>query len=314
MHAPVGRQDSVVALMRARGHDVVQVDQPHPFTGADVVLLLRNAGWYRATCRELARTPPAQRPLVVVWHREPVLPPHAAGLPRPLINYRELAKIVLHDRRRTDVYSNSRWLRWLAQRSLPDVLVASTRGRQDYMLEQGLPARWAPLGHVPSLHGCGDLGLERDIDVLFIGGLEVPRRRRMVRALRRRGVDVMAVGGWHNPAYWGESRARFLNRARILINISRHRGDLADDRFVLGMANRALVISEPVYRPEPFEPGRHFVSATIDEMPAAIAHYISHEDERRTIVDEAHRFVIGHHTMDASVDMVLGYIAEARGG
>jgi len=293
---------------------VLEVDQPHSFTGADVVLLLRNALWFRDTCAELARTPPEQRPLVVVWHREPLPPPRAAGLPEPRLDHRELIKLFLRDRRVTDVHSNAHWVRRLAAQGLPDLLVASTRGRQEYLLDEGLPARWAPLGHVPASHGTGDLGLERDIDVLFIGALEVPRRRRALRALRRRGVEVTALGAWHDQAYWGENRTRLLNRARILINISRHRGDLADDRFILGMANRALVISEPVYRPEAFEPERHFVSATIDEMPAAITRYLSHEEERRAIVEEAHRFVVGHHTMDASVGMLLDYIAETRGG
>ena len=301
-------------LLAAHGHDAVQVDEPHPFDEADLVLLIGSALWYRHTCRELVRTPPERRPLVAIWHREPLPPARAAGLRRPLPDPLELFDVARRDRRATGENGNAWLLRRLARHGLPHVLVASTRGRQEYLLERGLDAHWAPLGHNPVHHGRGDLGLERDIDVLFLGALDVRRRRRKLRELRRHGVHVVAKGSWSDPSCWGEGRLRLLNRARILLNISRHPGNLADDRFLLGMANGALVISEPVYRPEPFVPGRHFLEAEIDAMPALIEHYLAHEDERRAIAAEARRFVLEEHTIEAAVGTMLEHVSKIAWG
>jgi glycosyltransferase involved in cell wall biosynthesis len=304
----------VTAQLRKHGHEVRQVDDDPRALDADVVLMLRNARWYPQVTGELDRRSPDGRPLVTVWHREPLPPPRASGLRRPGLNHREVAKILLRDRRITDVYSNARRLRRLARAGLIDVLVASTRARQEYLLEQGLEARWAPNGYEPSYGR--DLNLERDIDVFFVGALDIPRRRRRIRSLRRRGVDLMAVGDWHSGATWGKGRTRLLNRSKILLNIARHPGDLADTRFLLGMSNGALVISEPVYRPEPFEHGRHYVSATVDEMPEVIDHYLRHEDERRAILERARRFVTEEYTLERAVRRILGFIgaALAEGG
>src|SRR5204862_311274 len=76
-----------------------------------------------------------------------------------------------------------------------------------------------------------DLGLERDIPVLFLGAMTVPRRRWIAWLLRRAGVELTAVGDWHDPRYWGEERTRLLNRAVISLNINRFPGNFADTRF-----------------------------------------------------------------------------------
>jgi spore maturation protein CgeB len=78
------------------------------------------------------------------------------------------------------------------------------------------------------------------------------------------------------------------------------------------MANKALVISEPIYAPAPYEPGKHYVSATLAEIPEVIAYYLTHESERERIANEGHRFVTQELTLARSVSHILTLVREQR--
>jgi len=164
-----------------------------------------------------------------------------------------------------------------------------------------------PLGYDP---GYGrDLGLRRDLDALFLGEQRIPRRRHVLAGLRKQGVNLTTRGDWSDPALWGDRRTELLNRSKVVLNIQRFPSEFSGLRFVLGMANGALVVSEPVYDAHPFVAGRHFVSASVEEMPAVIRHYLEHEDERRRIADEAYTFVTRQLTMERSVSTLADLIA-----
>jgi spore maturation protein CgeB len=77
------------------------------------------------------------------------------------------------------------------------------------------------------------------------------------------------------------------------------------------MANGAMVISEPPYRPEPFVDGEHFVSAAIDEMPEVIRHYLAHPKERDIITSAAHHFVTNEVTWERTMENVVDVIRSA---
>ena len=198
----------------------------------------------------------------------------------------------------TDARSNLERLRRLTRNGFPDVLVVPHRASADTLAEHGIRADVVPIGSGP--RHCVDLGLERNIDVLFLGELRVPRRRRLLRRLCRIGLDVTAVGDWSNPAFFGEGRARLLNRSKILLNLGRFPGQMASHRFVLGMGAGALVVSEPVYGPEPFVPSEHFVSATLDELPSVVDHFLADEPERAAIAQRAPFRLRGGH--DGALD------------
>jgi hypothetical protein len=276
---------------------------------AGCVWIYGSANWYPAACRRLARTPPDKRLPVVVWHTEPLPFARSAGQKLERLRARELAKILLRDPRATDPGTNFRALRRLLDHDLPDLLVVSTREKQEFLAERGVDAAFVPMGYHPVMGT--DLAIERDIDVLFIGDLGVPRRKRILRRIRRAGVDVRAVGAWHDPAFWGENRTRLLNRAKILLNLPRHPGLLSGARMLLGMGNKALVISEPVHLSEPYVEGEHFVTAPLDEMPAAIRRYLADADERRRLTETAFRLVTEELTMSRSVSSILA-LAETR--
>lgn len=295
-------------VLEELGHDVTQVaDGAIDASPRDVVWIWGNANWYPRAMRTLAALPSERRPAVVVWHSEPLPYSKAAGLPRARLHPREIAKIMLRDARATDPYSNAWRLRELAKHGLPDVLAVTSEAQREFLSDAGIACVVAPIGYHPTLGR--DLGLERDIDVLFLGALEVPRRKRAIRALRREGIDLQAVGDWGDPRYWGEDRIRLLNRARILLNLSRHPGQYSGERLVLGMANRALVVSEPIYRPDPFAPGEHFVACGLTDMAGVVRHYLRHEDERDALARRGHAFVTTELAMSRSVNRILDTLA-----
>ena len=262
-----------------------------------------NPRWYRRTLDRIARLPRAERPRVLVWHTEPLPMPRAAGLSGQMLTTRELGKLVLRDRRVNDHYSNARFLRRLAAEGTVDVLAVATRAYQAYLEQEGVETELVPLGYHPS-HG-RLLDRERDVDVIFLGDFRLPRRRRILRRLRREGVDVLTLGDYANPDLWGEGRVELMNRAKIALNIPRLEGHLPDVRLVVAMANGALVVSEPLYLPEPYEPGVHYVEAPIERLPETIREYVADDDARRRITDEAHRFVTTELTLERSFGRLL---------
>jgi len=272
------------------------------------LVIFGNAAWYPNVCARLLGLAPERRPNVLLWHSEPLPPARATGLPMPWLNLREIAKIALRDARATDVYTNYLTIRKLHRAGIPDVLVLSSRGRQDFLAERGIPGHFAPLGCDPSMGR--DLGIARDIDVLFLGILNVPRRNRLLRSLREQNINLTEAGSWTDPAYWGENRTRLLNRAKILVNLARTPAEFSGYRLSLGMANKALVVSEPMYRPEPFVPGEHFLMAPTGEMAGCIRHYLDHESERHAITERAYVFVKEEATLMRSTERMVRLMEE----
>jgi hypothetical protein len=275
-----------------------------------LVWIQGNAAWYPAFRRRLMALPPAERPAVVIWHNEPLPPPRSAGLPLPRLSFRELAKIALRDARATDVYTNYWTLRQLHRAGLPDVLAVSANGRKRFLDERGIPSHFVPFGYDPRMGR--DLSTTRDIDVLFLGALDVPRRNRALSRLRDQGIQVTALGDWSDPAYWGEQRTRLLNRVRILLNIPRTAAEYSGARILLGLANKALVISEPILDPAPYIPGQHFVMGELDRLPELIRYYLHNETERERIVEQGHRYALEELTMERSVHRILQIVEHRK--
>lgn len=94
-----------------------------------------------------------------------------------------------------------------------------------------------------------------------------------------------------------------------MLNLARTPGEFPDIRLILGMANKALVLSEPIYRPDPFVAGQHFVSSSISEMPETIQYYLAHDTERAVISERAHRLITRDLTMEGSVRRILDLIS-----
>ena len=304
--------ERVVSYLKEAGCDVTQISgNSVVFKDYDAIILLGNAVWYPAIVRKLLSSHHDQRPVVVVWHWEPLPPPKNSGMCRPKLGLRDIAKIVLHDARANDVHTNFRYLKKLSKTGVVNVLFTSTPSRIEYLAENGIKADYAPLGY-DSDHGC-NLEQPRDLPVLFLGDLRIRRRRQVLNTLRRRGVAIEAFGDWSRAEFWGKNRTKLLNRTKIFLNLHRFAGEFSGLRMILGMANGCLVISEPMYCPGPFHQGRHFVSATVEEMPDAIQYYLSHDVERERIAREGTRFVMDEMRLETSVSLVLTAVKKRLG-
>jgi len=269
----------------------------------DVVWVQGNINWYPRARAVLARFGRRERPAVMVWHSEPLPFPRDSGFPWPRLTAREIAKIVLRDERATDVYTNYYRLRQLHRQGMIDLCVVTSRSRQQFLEEKGIPAEFVPLGFH---EGMGRLmNLERDIDVLFIGSLDDSRHRRALRFLKRKGIDVKALGSWKPGPTWGETRTQLINRAKIFLNIQRHPGQYSGYRMLLGMGNGAMVLSEPVHEPFPYEPGAHYVESTIHDMPETITRYLSDEPSRLAIAARGHGFATESLTIGRSMRQMI---------
>jgi hypothetical protein len=306
--ARAGEEHVVTRLLRAFGHDVVQTQDGSLHVGEfDVVWILENCHWFPKIVREVgvARRR-ARRPLLVVWHWEPLPLPKTSGVSLPWLSGREMAKILLRDTRATDVYTNLYDLWRLSRQGLPDLLAVSSGAWKESLDRYGIPSEWVPYGYE---EGDGaPLDVDRDIAALFLGALEIPRRKRIIGRLRRRGVEVAAYGSWFEPSTWGRSRTHLINRAETFLNIQRYPREISAHRLILGMANRSLVVSEPIYRPQPFVPGQHYVEVDVADVPDALSYYRAHPTERGRIVECAYRFVTEELRMETSVAQLLSLL------
>lgn len=297
------------------GHDVTLVRGARDdWSCFDLLWINGNPAWHPVLCRQIERLrrPGLPGPFVLVWLSEPLPLPKGAPFPRQRLSLREVAKILLRDARATDPYTNARVIQDLHARRLFDLLVVSTPSRQAFLAERGLRAEMVPLGYYPSYGR--DLGLARDIDVLFLGDLRVPRRRRLLARLARRGLRVERAGSWFSGEAWGERRTRLLNRTRILLNLQRFPGELAGLRMLLGMANKALVVSEPIFMPGPYVEGTHWIASELERMPEVIAGCLADPRRCQAIVDAAFALVTQDLTLTRAAARIVDLVAAARPG
>jgi hypothetical protein len=308
--ATTGSRPPLALALEDLGHEVTTIpDGPADLSGYDVVLLWNNPGFFPRMRRQLRSLSPAERPLVVTYHAEPLPPPKISGLPRwPVLNASELGKIVLRDWRATDVYTNTVKLRRMLREGWLDLVFSSSVEKVEYLEEKGIRSWHVPYGYRPAFGTM--LGLERTIDVLFLGDTRPLRRRRILRYLRRQGIDVDARGSWHDPALWGESRSLLLNQTKIVVHVQRYPGKVAAMRLVLALANGALVVAEPCYRPDPFVPGVHYVEGPVEELPDLIRYYLAHDEERERIVAAGHHLVTEELTFLRSAEKMVEIIRE----
>jgi hypothetical protein len=282
--------------LRAIGHDAELVaDGSDAIADASHLLIAGAAQWFPNTWPLLRRL--ARRPRTLFWQTEPLPMPTSAGVRLAPLHAPELAKVVLRDSRRSDPRSNARGLQRVLRHGLVDAVAVSTYERKLFLAEQGVDAAFVPLGYHPLLYG-EDRGLARDIDVLFVGALDVPRRRRILRQLRAGGVAVQALGDWTDKGLWGEERTQVLNRTKILLNLPRHPGMLSGGRMLLGMANRAQIVAEPIFEPRPYVPGKHYVSSPIDQLAAAVQRSLEHDAEREAMTEAAYELVTTELAME----------------
>lgn len=178
----------------------------------------------------------------------------------------------------------------------------------DLHRRHNLPTVFAPWGASPTWYQ--EMDLERDIDVLWMGGWGTRRRQQLFNRLRAEldphGVRFHVADNIQNPFIFNDTRTRFLNRAKITLNLTRTWYDDNFSRFALAIPNRSLVVSEPLLAHCPaYNPGVHYVSAPIEQLAETILYYLDHEEERARIVDNGYQLVTTELRFDRSIQAIL---------
>ena len=275
-------------------------------------------GHLQTVARQVLALPPKDRPLLIWWLTENPAPswiPPNIGLGAAKLRLwlddqfnglEASTKQRLMGAHRLRVLGQ---LHWAKQQGALGILVVTNHARADYYRAHGFDPVVAPLGYHRS-YGT-DLGLGREIDVAFMGQLMGKRRQRILpplfAELQRRNISVAAVEG-----VYGETRTRFLNRSRILLSVLRAPQDFVGQRIMLGAANRAMVISEPMLNPDPFVPDRHFCVVPVVALADTIDHALQNLDGFQPIMNEAYRLVTEDLTCAKMVQRVLKRVKAMR--
>ncbi|SRR6266498_2450614 len=293
---------------------------------AEVIFSFGPYGNFLAIPRQLAKMPPYQKPIFIHWNTE--------GIPDPRIPWKIMSTIGawrswlgrIHDSQtgsagmpQTDKFF-SRSESWMSRfRYLGDYYYAQRRGWLDIFADtsevyaeihrqHGLPTIVAPWGATSQWYK--DLGLERDIDVLWMGTRGTIRRStildRVRRELESNGARVHVADGKENPFIFGDRRIHFLNRSKITLNITRTWYDDNFSRITLAAPNRSLIVSESVLPHCPsFIAGTHYVSVPVEQLAETIRYYLDHEEERLRIVENAYHLVTTKLAFRESINAIM---------
>lgn len=316
---------SIAAGLEANGFCVDLAAKGDPWPPDYVIVIgygpfTYEQGHLHTVTRQVTALAGDRRPTFIWWLTEN---PPATGLPPGLLKVAAAARLRL-DRVLSGVKRGGAWRRWALkghrlrvlgqvlagwEAGAPDLLVMTSAARARFYGRFGVSSLVAPLPYHP-IYG-EDMDLRRDIDVLFLGSLNDGRRRRIVPSLvselRRRGLRVVV-----ETHLYGEERTEMLNRTAVLLNVLRAPQDFVGQRLLLGAANGALVVSEPMTDASPFVPGRHFVSGSLSELADLAEHYARDATARQPITDEARRFVHDEMSAAATLARVLAALPARR--
>lgn len=215
----------------------------------------------------------------------------------------------MHRLRYTGDYKYAYQKQWL------HILADSSEIYRAIRTRSGVPTLYIPWGGTPDWYT--DLGIERDIDVLWIGKRGSNRRSdildRVIRELKPLGVRMHIADNEENPFIFDVERTEYLNRAKITLNITRTWFDDNFSRFAMAAPNRSLIVSEPIL-PHclEFMPGEHYISAPIPELSEAILYYLENEQERAAIVENAYQLTTQDLTFANGLKKILHAIANYR--
>jgi len=146
-------------------------------------------------------------------------------------------------------------------------------------------------------------GMEKDIDVLFIGN--VTRRRREILDRLKEKFNV------YEGQAFGEEMTKLFNRAKIVLNIHKSENLDTETRIFEGLGCGAFVISEKLSAENPFTDGELYVEAgTIDELEEKIAYYLAHDEERQAIAEKGYQEALSKHTYTARAEYIAGIMSK----
>ncbi|MEM7130827.1 MAG: glycosyltransferase [Chloroflexota bacterium] len=316
-----------------------QVQNFHPDealpSALDAVFIFGPDGSIVPLVDRLLAVPTGERPILAFQHAEqlpnPKLPEALvqpvsqlrSGIERALVRRQQMSDAPWVSTLKKMVSPGTRFrycgdLRWLHKTGLSYVLAIASVWRADILRRQGFHVIATPAFGFPNQPEWGaDLALERDIPVLWIGKAGSKRRARLLAQVRNelqvRNVELMVIDGVENPYVFGEERTALLNRTKVVLNLLRAPWDENAGRYYLAALNRAMIVTEPTlpHHP-PFVAGVHLVESPIEKIADSICYYLSHEEERMKIADQAFGLVTTDMAIDRTVESIIDTIVQLK--
>lgn len=122
-------------------------------------------------------------------------------------------------------------------------------------------------------------------DAIFFGA-DSERRVKIIQGLRSNGVKVLT------GTMFGAYRIRCLLSAKVVLNLHYDTINTFEQaRFMLGMANKRLVLSETLVNMQPYQNNVHMVVVPYNDICATCIELIKNDEERKRIETEAYNFI-----------------------
>lgn len=195
---------------------------------------------------------------------------------------------------------------------------------------RGVPTRLVGLGYVPewdSWHGQADA--PRPIDFTFLGGYN-HRRARVLAACgpvlqdRRSVIHVVDTAIPHTTAsdkfLTGDPKWRHLASSKLILNVHRDASPYFEwQRMLAAAANGCVVVTEHSLEVDPLVPGEHFVSASLESLPHAVAGLLRDEERITAIRTAAYELLRSELPLSRSIPALTEAVEEVgripiRGG
>ena len=169
--------------------------------------------------------------------------------------------------------------------------------------------------HAPAGAGefsiCENPNAEKEYDLLFVGWHS---RSKHMPYSRRYGILEPLLKKYNvyplSNSLWGEKKQEAIRKSKICLNLHPEETRVMESsRFLDYFANHAFVMSDRIYDPAPFADGEDFVSFFLTDIEDKIDYYLSHEEERNRIADNAFEKVkkisFGKDAVALTLDAVL---------
>ena len=173
---------------------------------------------------------------------------------------------------------------------------------------------------MPGWDRWGGRDVERPIDFTFLGGYNA-RRARVLASCGpllngRHGVIHLVESSLPHTAasetfLRGDAKWDHLARSKMLLNLHRDEQPYFEwQRVIEAIANGCVVVSEHSLEFEPLVPGEHFVSATPDSVPHAVAALLEDDERLAAIRDAAYDFLRRELPLAGSIHALVEAIEE----
>jgi len=302
-------------------HLFFKYDQPIPGTAA-IILIQGPYGSLLPFIRAYIELPQKERPILIYWFQQslfismPLWLQYFLGsiysdmfnhfqhniFPRTLRNISN--RIKPNGGARFTFFGD---IIWLESNNLLDILATPSSEYQKLFKMIGFDSLLIPRGYYPDYGE--DLGLDRDIAVLWMGKTRTRRREKIIYQLREQlkklGLYMHIHDGLEKPFIFGEERTNLLNRTWFVLNILTSPTDELSIRYYIAAANGAVILTEPGKNEYPFINNVHLVECPPQQMAETVSYYINHPEEWQRISQNAYSLVSQELTLENSISAML---------